>query len=165
MNQRRPLIERCFHVDDRFQALKIHLDQLERVLGLLAGLGHHRYDRFTLPAGPIDREWVLRSGLHPGEVRQSRHPRFTDPREVMPVSDHDDARHSPCGVRMDRKNSTMGDLTAPEHHMRHARQFNIVGVSPLTLNQSSDTRTIGIRTDVTRILGKGMQRLITLIEF
>ena len=164
MNQRRPFIECGLHVDHRRQALKVDVKVLQRVLGLLPGLGHHRHDWFTLPAGPIDRQWVLRSRLHPGKVRQSRHPRLTDPRQVVPVGDHNHARHRPCGVRMDRKNPAVGNLTAPEHYVRHARQFNVVGVRPLTLDKPSDAWTISTRADVTRVLGQGMQGLIALID-
>ena len=164
MNQRRRFIERGLDVDHRQQALKVDVKVLQRVLGLLPGLGHDGHDRFTLPTCTIDRERILRRRLHPGKVRQSRHPRFTDPRQVVPVGDHNHPRHCPCGVRMDRENPAVRDLTAPEHHMRHARQFNIVGIGPLTLDKPSDAWTIRIRADVTRVLGEGMQGLITLID-
>ena len=58
--------KRCFgrksglHVDDRGKAFELHHQDVQAVLGLLAGLRHDCHHRFTLPAGTLERERILR---------------------------------------------------------------------------------------------------------
>ena len=160
----RASVQSSFHVDYGLQPLDLHVHQLQGVLGLLARLRHHGHHRLTLPAGPFDRQRILRRRLHAGQVRQGGDPRLAHGRDVAPVRDHHHAGHAARGVGIDADDAAVRQRTAPEHDVRHARQLEVVDVHPLPLHQAARTGTLAAGADVARVFRDGRQQCFDLVR-
>jgi hypothetical protein len=68
-------------------------------------------------------------------MREHANPGRNDRGEFLAGDDSDDARHLLGGLRIDRHDLRMRVRRAHEHHMRHARQFEIADIEPAALQQ------------------------------
>ena len=120
MDHRRAGIERGLGIGDRGQLLVADLDQLAGVLGLRARARHHGADRLALPAGPLDRERVLRRRLDAFEMGEHADPGRDHLGELGAGDDGDDARRLLRRRRVDLRDAGMacGERTKATCAMR-----------------------------------------------
>ena len=149
--------QRGLHVGQGRQRFPFHLQVLQRILGFSAGVGDDRHHRFALPAGAVQRQRILRRRLHAGQMRQCRHPRLADFGHLMAVDDSDHARHHARVIAIDRNNAGMRDRTAPVHHMRHARQVDIVQILATAFEQAACAAAHHRFADVALVVGQRRQ--------
>jgi hypothetical protein len=151
MDHRRLRIERRFRIGHSGENLVLDLDQRAGILGLGAALRHHCANCFTLPAGALDRDGVLRRRLYPLEMREHADPRRDDLRELRAGDDRDHARRLACFGRVDVRNSRMRVRASHESDMDHARQHDVGDILAAPLRQPRQIRPrhraadIGIR--------------------
>jgi hypothetical protein len=160
VDQRRGGIECGLHVDHRLELFDVDLQHLQRVFGLLARFGNDGHHRLALPAGAVHRQRVLRRRLHAGQVAQHRHPGLADPGQVVSVGHQDHAGHAACGCGVDALDAAVRHRAAPVHHVRHARQLDVVDVGALALHQLARARALDALADVARVFGQVVQRLV-----
>ena len=156
-------VQCCFHIDSRRQQRPFDLQILQRVFGLRARLGHDGHHRLALPAGPVDRQRVLRRRLHTGQMPECGHPGFTNFGQIRAIGHQHDARHAPGKFCVDAGDAAVRDRAAPEHHMRHARQHDVIHVATLALHQAPRARTFRAVTDVTWVLREIVQCGLRLV--
>ena len=158
VDQRGGRVERGRHLGGRRQFFPVHADEGQRVLGLGAGLGHHGHHRLALPAGTVHRQRVLRCRLHAGQVAQHRHPGLAHLGQVVAVGHQQHAGHGAGLIRMDLLDAHVRHWAAPEGHVGHAGQLDVVDVLAQALGQAFDAAARHGRADVARVVGDGGQR-------
>jgi hypothetical protein len=92
MDHHRAGRERRLHVELRRQWLELDLQRGDAVLRRRAALGQHGHDRLALPGRALQRQRVLRRGLHAFEVVQRCHPGSHRVARSAPVK----TRTTPC---------------------------------------------------------------------
>ena len=133
MDDRRPGVERPFHVDDRHQLPPPDVDGFDAVFGLRPGLGDDGGDRLALPAGLGERDGVLGLGLEALQMAEDADPGRAIGLELGAGDDGDDARALLRGSAVDRLDQGMGVGRADERDMHHARQSDVVDESSVPL--------------------------------
>ena len=123
-------LERPLRRRDGRQRLVLDVDQLQRVLGDVGGLGHDRRHLLALEAhlvGGEHRLGVAREGGHPGEVVL---------RHQVAGDDGDDTRQGlrPGGV--DRDDAGVCKGAAQELHVQHPRERDVVDVVALAADEA-----------------------------
>ena len=158
VDQGRGRVQRSFDIHHRRQHVPLHLQVLQCVFRLRAGLGHQRHHRLTLPMGTAHGQRVLRRGFHIGQVAQCGNPGLANFGEIWPVGNHQHAGHAAGKVCVDAGDAAVRHRAAPVHHVRHAGQLNVVYITPLPLHQAPRTGALRAVPDVTRVCRQVMQR-------
>ena len=133
MDDRRVRIERGLHVGRRGQRLPFDLDQLGRVLGLLAALGDDGHHRLALPARHLHGERVLGRRFQPFEMGENADPGIVDAGKVGSRDHRHHAGRGGGGRAIDGNDPGMRVRAAHEGGMHHARQHDVVdeGAAPV----------------------------------
>ena len=125
---RRSRLGRALGVDHCVERLPVDLDQLERVLGRLAGLGDDRRDARARERNLVDLE---RSRGHDMVLGAGGLPGARERVQVLEVAagedaDHAGARRRTC--RVDAPDARVRVRRAKDRDVRHSRQLEIVEV-------------------------------------
>jgi hypothetical protein len=128
-DDRRVGVQRAARVDDDGQLLVLDLDQLERVAGRVAVLGHDEGDLLALEAHLVGGQHRL------GVLRHRRHPREVQPGQVG-AGDHG----ADLGVRdgrrrVDRQDLRVGQRAAQDRSVQHAGELEVVDVAALAAHE------------------------------
>ena len=115
-------------VDDRVERLPVHLDQRERILGLLGRLGDDDGDPGTGERDAVDLEHARRVDevLDPARLPGARQRRQL--LEVLAGVDAHDARRGRGGRRVDGADAGVGVGRAENRRVHHASQRQVVEV-------------------------------------
>jgi hypothetical protein len=151
MNHRRLGIERGFRIGHRGEHLIVDLDQRAGVLGLRAALRHHGAHRFALPAGPLDRDGVLRRRFYAFEMRKHADPRRNDFGKFGAGDYGYYARSFACRRRSELRDPRMRVRRTQKRDVRHARQYDVgdilaaPGRQPRQIRPRHRAADIGVR--------------------
>ena len=134
MQNRGTLFDRMPRINQAFQRLDICFHEFERILGLVARFGNDHRDWFADIADAIARERFLqgtdqvvawcephRNRLHVGHVGEGEY--------------RDYSRSFSSAFYIDMPELAVGDLTAKDRRMQHARAFDIGHEAPAAAQQ------------------------------
>ena len=108
MDHGRRRVERRFRVGHSGERFIVDIHECAGVLRLRACVGDHCAYRFTLPAGPVHRDGVLRRRLDAFQMREHADPRRDHLGKLRTGDDGDDAWSLFCLFRADVLDARMG---------------------------------------------------------
>ncbi len=151
LDHRRAGIERGFRIGDRGQLVVHDVDQLAGIFRLRAGAGDHRANRFALPAGTIDGDGVLRSGLEAFQMREHADPGSHHLGKFGAGDDRDHAGSVLRRLGFDLGDARVGMRRTHEGDMGHAWQGDVADILSAPLREPCQIRSrhraadIGVR--------------------
>ena len=128
-DQRRVVGDRLPRVDDGGQWLVLDVDEVERVVGDVGRLGHHRRHLLALEPNLVGRQHGL------GVARQRRHPRQPVGRQHLPGHHGDHPGHGLRRRGVDVDDPGVGNRAAQQGQMEHSRQHDVVDEPARALDQ------------------------------
>ncbi len=123
-------VERLLRIRDHRQRLVVHVDALERVLGLVLRLGDDADDLLALEADLVRRQDRLRV------ASQRRHPREAVLGQQVARHARDDARHRHGARAVDRVDLGVGERRPVDRHVQHAGQLHVIDVVALAADEA-----------------------------
>ena len=124
-------LHRLLRVGHHRQVFVLDRDQVERVLGHVAALGHHHGDRFADVADAADGDAALLD-RRIGEARQ----RPRRPGDVGAGQHLDHALERRCGADVDRLDAGVRARAAQHRRVQHVGQVDVVDVAALPGEQA-----------------------------
>ena len=153
MGERRAVLHRCLHVDDRLERLVGDLDEFGCVDRLRAGVGDHDRDAVTLVVRVADGEREVLRALHVLRDRPgARHRGLPVVPQIGAGEDGDNPFGGSRGRGVDRPDLRVGVRAPDDGHRQAARDENVVDERPLTPEQWVVLLALdrGIRCDASR---------------
>jgi hypothetical protein len=135
MDDRSGAIESGFCVGYRKKRLVVDIDQRASVFGLGAALGHDRAHRFSLPAGAVHRDSMLRRRFNALQVRQHPNPGGDHFGELGPG---DNGHHTGRRFRLsgfDGFDARVRVRRSQKRNVHHPRQYEIADILAAPLRQ------------------------------
>ncbi len=155
MNLRRPVQGGLLRIDDRWQRLVIHVDEIEGVVRLVTRFRHRHRDRIANVADDLLGNRQVLADL---QVRVRHQPAAGDrlqvPVDVLPGEHADDAWGSFRARGVDPFDARMRVRAAEDGRVHHAGQRDVVGVLRTARNQTRIFASADARSENSRAHGR-----------
>ena len=158
MDDRRARRDGLQLIADRGQGLPFGGDELCRILGLGAALGHHDGDRLALPDCALGGHEMLRRRTMPWPVQRHADEGLASRVDLGRGEHSGDARRGLRGRDVERDEPGVRVRAAHEAGMQHPRQLDVVDVTAVPAEQALELTPRNARTDTSALQIGGTSR-------